>query len=284
IAYPAYFDILPTSLIAMMRRKPVVTEFFLSLYDTLLSDRKLLQADNFITRMLYRIEGYLINVSSYVLVDTWENAKRYNAIFHANNMDKFQRVIVGTGLLLDDNLGEVQNNHRLKLKSFKNDDRFHFILIGDGQEFSKAQEYIKENELDNVSILSRMDFISTMRILKQCDVCLGIFGDSAKANAVIPVKIYDYIALKKIVITKDTPAMHELENVNNLVLVRNDILSISRALESQDHQELDLDLQGCSHIYQLLNDDVLKFLNVVVPDIEVSRSRLEAVTTQKMYY
>jgi glycosyltransferase involved in cell wall biosynthesis len=67
--------------------------------------------------------------------------------------------------------------------------------------------------------------------INEFDLCLGIFGESIKADVVIPNKIYHYAAAKKCIITKDTEGIKELfENDKNICLIKNDPKDMSEAI------------------------------------------------------
>jgi glycosyltransferase involved in cell wall biosynthesis len=83
-------------------------------------------------------------------------------------------------------------------------------LIGTGFEFEKMKQIAKDNRLDNVKFLGWMDADQLPSEIAGFDVCLGIFGDTIKAQLVIPNKIFHYAAMAKPIITMDTPAIKEL--------------------------------------------------------------------------
>jgi glycosyltransferase involved in cell wall biosynthesis len=64
-------------------------------------------------------------------------------------------------------------------------------------------------ELQNVTFLDFMPMEDLPHYLRSCDVALGIFGTSDKANRVIPHKVYDAIGCGVPVITAQNLAIGE---------------------------------------------------------------------------
>jgi glycosyltransferase involved in cell wall biosynthesis len=86
--------------------------------------------------------------------------------------------------------------------------RFHFI--GSGQTLDLTRTKAAEYGLKNVGFegwLSQPELAE--RVAQTADICLGIFGRTAKADRVVPHKIYQSMALGKPVITARTPAAEE---------------------------------------------------------------------------
>ena len=86
-----------------------------------------------------------------------------------------------------------------------------------------------------------MDYNNIPNYIKCASICLGIFGDTAKTLRVIPNKVYEAIAMKKPVITADTPAIKELfSDKQNIVLCETACprdLAV-KILELKNNQEL----------------------------------------------
>lgn len=106
-----------------------------------------------------------------------------------------------------------------------------FNLIGTGFEWEKMKKKVKELDLTNVNFLGWVAYQELSNKINEFDICLGIFGKTPKADMVIPNKIYHYAALKKCIITKDTPAIKELfSNQENIVLTDNNAQSIAEQI------------------------------------------------------
>jgi glycosyltransferase involved in cell wall biosynthesis len=85
-----------------------------------------------------------------------------------------------------------------------------FVLIGTGFQYELAKKRIAQLKLTNLELPGWLDENSLRDQINGFDVCLGIFGDTLKAELVIPNKVYHYAACAKPFITIDTPAIREL--------------------------------------------------------------------------
>ena len=77
-----------------------------------------------------------------------------------------------------------------------------------------------------------LPFDELRRRVETWDICLGIFGDSEKANVVIPNKVYHYAALGKPFISRDTLGMREqFVHGRNAWLITPDVRVLAKAVE-----------------------------------------------------
>lgn len=97
-----------------------------------------------------------------------------------------------------------------------------FDIVGDGHFYKKAKKLTEKYNLRNINFHGRIFYEKLPEYINNFDIALGIFGDSLKADLVIPNKIYHYAAHKKCIITKDTKGIKEIfENNKNIVLCSN---------------------------------------------------------------
>lgn len=94
-----------------------------------------------------------------------------------------------------------------------------FEMIGPGKD---VPGLIRKYNLKNVHLPGWIAYEKLNDYLNTFDLCLGIFGDSLKADLVIPNKVYHYAGLKKCIVTKDTPGIREIfTDQENIVLTSN---------------------------------------------------------------
>ncbi len=86
----------------------------------------------------------------------------------------------------------------------------HFDIVGAGSQYKKIRKLADGYQLENMQFRGWVNYDDINPIINAFDVCLGIFADSIKTDLVIPNKVYEYAALGKCIITKDTPAIKEV--------------------------------------------------------------------------
>jgi glycosyltransferase involved in cell wall biosynthesis len=221
IPYPGIFvlNLLPRR---MRRRAHVVLDAFISIYDTAVCDRQLLAPTDLLARLLRWVERRAYNRADLVIVDTPENASFVRSTFEldpsrvvdiplsTNERDyapaeydpvgqQIRVLFIGTFVPLHGAETIVKAAQALR---HRND--IEFRLIGDGQD-AKAIEQLLSCCPAKVTWLR--DWHSPGELaeeIRQADICLGIFSQSAKAQRVCPLKIYMYAAIGRPIITADT--------------------------------------------------------------------------------
>lgn len=214
----------------LLTKKPVVFDFFVSLYLTNVEDRKICRPKSLKARYYAFWDAFSCKFADKVLLDTQAQID-YVVGRYDLDRNKFIRVFVGS----DDEIfyptettkkdsakfivhwhGHIVPFHGLetvieaaqKLKDNK-DIEFQIITRFNGK-FKKIQVLAENLGLKNIKFYPETDYSSLAKMINQSDVCLGIFGDNKKARVVIPNKIYEAIACGKPMITARHGVMEEL--------------------------------------------------------------------------
>ncbi len=227
VGYPGYADIILARLLNPFGRRLLVLVSFISLYDTIVLDRGRAQNNSWKAKLLYKIDRMAFRCADLVLVDTWEVAEYFARIFSLAP-EKFHRSMVGN---VFDRFEPSEKNaqppvnilffgtyvplhgieHIVAAADLLRDENFEFTLIGRGQLYAQVREEAERLGLERVHFID--EWIPTEGLvdrMRDADVCLGIFGDTPKASRVIPYKVFGALALKRPVITRDSPAVREM--------------------------------------------------------------------------
>ncbi len=155
---------------------------------------------------------------------------------------------------------------------FQIDKTVHFDVIGDGPLFKEIHELATNRfGLTNITFHGLVPYDELAKKMAPFDVCLGIFGDSKKADIVVPNKVYHYASLKKPIITKDTVGIKEVfTNEKDVFLVNNTPEAIREGiLKLRENPALRASLadQAYNTIHTGYNEVAIaqKFLDVIKP-------------------
>lgn len=212
----------------LLCRRQLVWDAFYSLYDSWIFDRKLAKPLSIKAFYYWFMDWLGCLLADKILLDTEEHIKYFIKIFKIKK-DKFIKVLVGT----DDNNffpkqeeGQGKNyflihfhgkfiplqgaGYIVKAAKILEKENIRFRIIGSGQEYSNVKMNADRLGIKNIEWYNKVDYGELPSFMAEADLCLGVFGDTAKTQRVIPNKVYEAIAMAKPVITADTPAAREL--------------------------------------------------------------------------
>lgn len=235
VGFPGLIDMLVAAPIARIRGIPLAWDMFMSVYDTVVEDRRMLRRGGLPARLLHALEGFALHRADLVFLDTQAHARRVEALFelpagsagavwvgvetqhfHAEPAipDAEKDGESGTKPLRVLFYGQFIPLHGIetivRAARLTQDADIEWHLIGKGQEAARIEELIAEQPLPRLHWDSWVDYGQLHRQIAEADVCLGIFGTSEKAASVIPNKVFQIVAMGRPLITRDSPAIREL--------------------------------------------------------------------------
>lgn len=211
------------------KKKTIIIDFFISLYDTLCYDRKVLRADSLIGKYLYYLDKATLNKADYVICDTNAHGEYFNrefqvssrklltlylqadtSIFHPRSKErpeylKNKYVILYFGSVLP--LQGIEIVLRA-IDLLKTREQLFFFFIGPLNDSLMKIRPVSEN-IQYIDWLSQEELA---QYISWSDLCLaGHFNKEVeKASRTIPGKAFIYQAMDKKMILGNNPANREL--------------------------------------------------------------------------
>lgn len=225
VGYMGLWDVLLLALFARLRGAQIVWDMFLSLYDTAVCDRQMLSRANPLAWALYAAEWLACRAAHRVVLDTQIHAN-YIAALYGLPAHKMAAVLVGAEESFAPAPSEPSQNFEvlfygqcialhgmdtiIRAAQANTRPNISWTLIGDGQEAERMRSLLGEHPVENLKWLPWVQYAQLHTYIHKADVCLGIFGSSAKAGNVIANKVYQALACAKPVITRESAAIEEL--------------------------------------------------------------------------
>lgn len=234
VPYPAVLSVYLLSLRSRRDNAPLlVVDCFISIYDTVVRDRKLLSEANPLAKLIRHLERKAIARADLVLVDTTANARYLIGLYPQEQVDSCKAKIKALNLCINESLflreKHVSSNEKaensasedilnvLFVGSFvplqgvgliieaaallDSDKGIKITLLGEGQTADSVQQLIDEKSLEIDWQRGWHSIEDIAEAISQADICLGVFGEGAKANRVLPYKVYMAMASGKAVIS-----------------------------------------------------------------------------------
>jgi glycosyltransferase involved in cell wall biosynthesis len=210
--------------------KPVIFDPLVSRYMTKVHDYKLVSAFGISALRNFYRDKWSLKAADFVVTDTLAHLEYFHKTFgiakskmaplyigndfneyypatpKAHEADGIFKVGFYGGFIPLQGVGNILEAARL----LRDHSDIVFELIGSGFEFEKAKEFVREHNLTRVSMPGWVNQAELPMMINKFDLALGIFGETVKADLVIPNKIYHYAACAKAIITKRSEAVGEI--------------------------------------------------------------------------
>jgi len=238
VTFPGTFLMPLAWFLTRFPRKRLVFDAFISLYDTLVLDRKKVSRLNPYAWFLFFMDFVTCHLADEIIVDTKEHGKLFNKTFKVNPK-KIKVIYVGSrkDLFFPTPQSPLPNpkfevffygsyiplqgiEHIIHAADhLRSNDDIHFTLLGGGQTYDEMRKLADQLNVTNITFKKFVPLEELPDLIRASDLCLGIFGTTEKTRRVIPHKVFDSLACGIPVLTADTPAIRELyENDANVTL------------------------------------------------------------------
>lgn len=210
------------------KRTPLVFDAFTSHYGGYVLDRQRVSPASLKARYYWWLDVWSCKLADAVLLDTDAHIRFFINEFGLQNV-KFVRVFIGAdsdifypapekvagvrgyfSLLFHGYLGPLHGvEHIIRAAKLLENEKVMFSIVGGGEKYESSRRLAEILGVQNVHFYQSVPLERIAELLRQADVCLGVFGNSPKTGLVIPNKIYEAVACARPVITANTSAIRE---------------------------------------------------------------------------
>ncbi len=82
-----------------------------------------------------------------------------------------------------------------------------FLFVGAGRDYAWTKDEITRRGLQNVRLTGAVPHEQAMRYVAQMDICLNLFTDGEVTEGASPIKVFEYLAARRPVISSPIPAL-----------------------------------------------------------------------------
>ncbi len=231
VGYLGHPDVLVLWPFAKLRRKPIVWDALISLYDTIIFDRKRMRPSHPVARLIFLIEWLSCHSANRITIPSNARAQ-YFTIQYKLPKGRAQAVYLGVESGLFQAAERDSRNHEenswvsvlfygqllpmhgvdviIRAARSMKEEPVNWVIIGSGQEEVMIQQMLEEQPLTKLRWVPWVPYAELAGWIHRSDVALGIFGDSEKAATSIPNKVFQILSTGTPLITRDSPAIREI--------------------------------------------------------------------------
>jgi hypothetical protein len=189
-----------------------------------------------VSRELYRNKKRY-NKNTYIVPNATDY-KAYARVIESESLlpedvSTLPRPIIGYSGLISPRLNFELINHLAQVKP-----QWSIVLIGQINAVDGIGEFLNLKNLSNVHLLGIKPIFSMPKYVKAFDVGMIPYEENENSKNISPLKLYDYLAAGKPIVTTDFATAHEFKDLVKIASTKEEfVINIEDALKS-DSQEL----------------------------------------------
>ncbi|MFX1309503.1 MAG: glycosyltransferase [Promethearchaeota archaeon] len=155
------------------------------------------------------------------LNNTIVNEKKYYQLKKKYSINDTDFVIFFMGYLYEfAGLKEIIDYYNSRI--YKNNLKLKFLILGDGGIYNSLQTHIKKLKADWVILTGRVPYSEITEFIELADLCLLSFAINDITKEITPIKIIEYMAMKKPVLSNGLPGViYELGTDCGVIFTKN---------------------------------------------------------------
>lgn len=244
VLHPGWLDVPVVKSVATLKRRPVLFDYFIGFFDTVVADRGLISPRSPLALILRAIDWVALRMADGVMVDTPARQRRLKG-----RSNTYVQWVGASSALLDP--APVQRERSgdvlfygtysplqgaeiiVRAAAILRYNGTKFRMIGDGQEFCNVRALATELGASNVAFERPMPLEQLVEAVRDAEIVLGIFGTSSKALTVVPHKVFDAVAAGRPVLSAETEGLRDAFSPQEVVGVPpGDPEALARAIEA----------------------------------------------------
>ena len=155
------------------------------------------------------------------LENTVVDQKKLSELKHKFSFSDDDFIIFFMGFLYDfAGLIEIIEFYNNKVKN--GEINLKFIILGDGGIYNTLKKYVEDNNADWVYLIGRVQYFDITEYMHLADLCLLSFKINDITKEITPIKIIEYMAMKKPVLSNSLPGVIlEIGKNNGVIFAKN---------------------------------------------------------------
>lgn len=228
VGFAGATDMPLAKLLCSLKKVPLILDALVSSYDAVVCNRAIVSPRSLRAWKLYYTDSIASRLANVVLLESNARIQYFVETFGVSP-EKFRRIWIGADGEIMYPRAEVAQSSEFTIFFYGSfvplqgieyiieaakiletrAEPVRFTIVGSGLTYSRIRETAERLGVRTVLFLGRVPYENLPILMSQSHICLGIFGTPPTTQRVVPNKVFDALAVRRAVITADTPAIGE---------------------------------------------------------------------------